>query len=365
MKHFAALRPACLLMALALFFAPCVHAQETPELLEPVGVQINAVKAFVGELSSIAVHEASVIPYTEAFFFEQEGTVDEVHVIPGQLVQAGDVLATLDTEAEDDRIRSLQQEIGQLETIGSYAREIALVDLDILALELRALKAASPRDENAIRLKQLDIEQKQLEMETDQAVREVSLLTLRSELEALESASKLNVLRAPFDGRVMFLAEELVSGNYVSAFTPLVYLADDTRLFVESEYIPSHTLNAADALYALVGSRRYSLIAIPVDEREYLAKALTGETLMQQFEILDADDSLAAGQYAVVCVQSGLVPDALIVPTNALYTDTERYLYVVENGVRVRREVHTGASTPWHTQILEGLEEGELVYVPE
>ena len=73
----------CIWLFLALC-APCALAQEAPELLEPAGVQMNAVEAFIGDISSIAVHTASVVPYVEEFFFEQEGVIEEMHVIIGQ-----------------------------------------------------------------------------------------------------------------------------------------------------------------------------------------------------------------------------------------------------------------------------------------
>ena len=95
------------------------------------------------------------------------------------------------------------------------------------------------------------------------------------------------------------------------------------------------------------------------------SKILSGEAPMLQYSIDNPDETLAAGQFAVVCVESSYVADALIVPTNALFTDTTRYLYVMEDGVRVRRDVKTGIFTDWYTQITEGLEEGEVVYVKD
>ena len=92
---------------------------------------------------------------------------------------------------------------------------------------------------------------------------------------------------------------------------------------------------------------------------------LAGEELTVRFAIENADETLEAGQYAVVCVESNHAADALLVPSNVLYMGEQKYLYVIENGVRVRREVTTGLVTDWYTQITDGLEEGELVYVKE
>jgi len=355
----------CALVCL-LLCASCAAAERIPELMEPAGVQMNAVEAFVGEISNIAVHPAAVVPYVQEFYFEQEGVIDEMHVVVGQTVKAGDPLITLDTKNETKRVEALRREIEQLNTNSAYEDELALLDLAILDAELRALKKQEPVDESAVMLKQLDIEEKHLDMELAASLRRLEMDQLTSELEMLEAEIEKNVLYAPFDGRVVYMSAQWQHGNYVSAFTPLIYLADDTQLFVESEYISNSTLGLAHAVYAQIGGKQYALTATPVDEKKYLAQILAGESLIRQFTFDNPDDALAPGQYAAICVESNYQQDALLVPTNCLYTaDRARYLYVMEDGVRVRRDVKVGVTTDWYTQITEGLEEGELVYVKE
>jgi multidrug efflux pump subunit AcrA (membrane-fusion protein) len=99
----------CLLLC-----TPCALAQEPPQLMEPAGVQLNAVEAFIGDISKIDAYPASVVPYVEEFFFEQEGVIEEMHVIIGQSVKAGDPLITLDTENEMKRVKTLYSEIEEL-----------------------------------------------------------------------------------------------------------------------------------------------------------------------------------------------------------------------------------------------------------
>ena len=75
---------------------------------------------------------------------------------------------------------------------------------------------------------------------------------------------------------------------------------------------------------------------------------------------------MAAGDYAAVCLVSKSVPDALLIPANALFRDSSgKYVYVYEadGETRVRRSVETGVTTDWQVQITDGLEEGEIVYV--
>lgn len=355
----------CALVCL-LLSASCALAEQIPELMEPAGVQLNAVEARVGEISNITVYPGAVVPYVQEFYFDQEGVIEQMHVVAGQLVKAGDPLITLDTEAETKRVEQLRREIEQLTINGAFEDELGQIDLQILDTELRALRRQAAADESAAALKELDIEEKKLEMELAASLRRLQLDQLTDELETLEKEIEKNVLYAPFDGRVVYMSAEWGHGDYVGAFTPLIYLADDTQLFVESEYFSNSVLNYAHDVYAHIGGKRYSLTATPVDEKKYLAQILSGETLVRQFTFDEPDELLASGQYAAVCVETNYVADALLVPANTLYAaDRTRYLYVMEDGVRVRRDVKVGVATDWYVQITEGLQEGEMVYVQE
>ena len=103
-----------------LLLSSCAMAQEAPQLLEPAGIQLNAVEAHMGEISKITAYPGSVVPYVEEFFFEQEGVIDVMHVIVGQQVKAGDPLVTLDTEKEIERAETLKRKIEQQQTNAAY-----------------------------------------------------------------------------------------------------------------------------------------------------------------------------------------------------------------------------------------------------
>lgn len=360
------LRLLCALWAALSLSLPCMaegQSQEIPELLEPVGVKMDTAAAYIGDLSSISVYDGSIIPYVEELYFEKEGVVAEVHVILGQEVKAGDVLITLEHESQDERLESLTREIEVLQTNGAYADALAEIDMRMLEVELRALMTQSPVDKQAVELKKLDIEEFQLELELDVALREMELQRLQDELANLEEQMGQNELIAPFDGRIMY-GLQLVKGSYVTAYNPVLYLADDTRLSIQSDYVSASITDECYAVFALIGANRYELTPIPLDTSEYITRVLAGETVMSDFSINAPDDSYSVGQYAAVCIETQHIEDALLIPSNALYSDaTGRYVYVIQDDERVRQNVRTGLATDWETQIVEGLEEGAIVYV--
>ena len=354
----------CVLCVLMLLCS-AAFAQQAPQLLEPAGVRVDTAQACVKDLSKIQVFEASVVPHTQELWFEREGEIEQINVIPGQMVRAGDVLITLAQEDEEKRIEELAREIEQTRTNGAFEDEIALIDLDILQLQLRMLREQSPRDDAAIALKELEMEEKQLDMELAASLRSLKLERLQAEMDTLQKTLDQNVITAPFDGRVVHM-NFIEHGQYVGAYSPLVYLADDTQLFVECSFINGATIKGAHELYAMIGSQRYALEHVEMDEKEYISKMLSGEKVMTRFALPASASSVASGEYAAVCLVSQHASEALTIPTNALFSDTSgRYVYVMENGSRVRRDVKVGMTTDWETQILEGIEEGEIVYVKE
>lgn len=358
---------ACLLCVL--LCAPAgVMAQEeahsVPELLEPVGVALDTAVAYIGEIADIAVYDGAVRPYVEELYFELNGNVGEVHAVVGQAVKAGEVLITLDQEDEEERMAQLREDIDEQKTVAAYDEQLAEIELMMLAVELEQLKS-SGSDANTIKLKELDIEEEKVNQAFEKELRRMDLEALEEELAKLEEEAVGRVLVAPFDGVIMY-GTMLEKGSYVSAYSPVIYLADDTRLSVQSEYLSPTYSRFAHDIYALVGDKRYDITPIEMDQQEFVSMALSGEKLTTEYSFDNPDEFLSSGQYAAVCVVNKYKSDALLVPTNALYHDAAgRYVYVVEGDERVRMPVKTGMTTDWLVEITEGIEEGAVVYVKE
>ena len=345
-------------------------AEETivaPELVEPVGVQSDMATAYIGEIYEIEQFDSAVVPYVESLFFEVDGTVETVHVYPGMMVEEGDVLIELDQTSLVNQADALREELEYAERDNAYTDAMAELDIEILELELRELRQKRA-DETQIALKQNEIEQKKAALRQTRALREPELEVKRQRLESIAEMLDKNVLRAPFSGRVVY-GQQVAQGSWVTAYDPVLFLADDNILTLSGEFISEMKLKNADRTYARIGSKDYDITALPIDQREYISMVLTGGTPTTQFEIDESAeniDLLEAGQYAAVFVISRYEADALLIPSNAVLRDaTGRYVYVDENGERIRKMVKTGKSTDGLVQITEGLEEGDVVYVKD
>lgn len=349
----------------ALLFCSSACAKEVPQLMEPVGVQVDAVQAYIGTISDQKVYSGSVVPDVQELYFEQEGVVQAVHVTVGQQVRAGDVLITLAQETEQEKMEDLSEQITRLKTAGEYDQRLAAIELAMMDVEIKKLRNEAPRSEDAIALKELDREERRLTMEYEADVRALQVERLQAELDVLLTESAQAALIAPVDGRIMYVGQ-IGRGSYVTAYTPLIYLADETRLTVETEHVLAQDMDRANEIYALVGKDRYPVTPLPVEDSEYIAKVLTGEKVTTAFAIDAPEGALSAGEFAAVVLVNKQRENVLLVPANALFSEGNyRYVYVMQNGVRERRVVEVGVMTDWEVQITAGLQEGEWVYVEE
>lgn len=356
------------LILLTSMLAGCMQpAADAPVLMEPVGVQSDTAAAYIGDIYDVELFESAVVPYVEEMYFEVNGSVESVNVYPGMMVEEGDILIELDQTSLVEREEALRKNLEYAQCDNAYADAMAEIDIEILELELKELEA-NHADETQIALKKNEIEQKKAALRQAQAMREPDMEVMRRELEAISEDLNKNILRAPFSGRVVY-GMQLVQGSWVTAYDPVIYLADDSKLSLSGEFISESKLDNADRVYARIGAQDYDITQVPIDQNEYITLVLTGGTLTTQFDINGPEehmDLLEAGQYAAVLVVSGLRSDVLLVPSGAVLRDaTGRYVYVDEDGERVRRMVKTGKSTDGLVQITEGLEEGEVVYVKD
>ena len=357
------------LLAVLLALSGCRKAADpVPGLAEPVGVQSDTAVAVVRDICRLQLYDAAVSPHVETLSLDTDGRVLNVPIYPGMMVEAGDVLVELDLREAAGEVEALERELEYLERDYAYEDELGEIDLGILSLALRALEAEGA-DETRLAEARLDIEEKEAQLRQAKALREPELAARRQRLDALRRALEKGVLRAPYSGRVVACDGSLKAGASVRAGAPLVYLADDTRLSLQCAYIPEVTLNAASRIYARVGATDLEVSPNQISHEAYVAATLAGNTPSTVFTVTGPEEALAgleAGQYAAVFLVLGYVRDALTVPSGAvLHESGGRYVYVDRDGERERRNARVGATMEGLTQIVEGLQEGEVVYVKD
>ena len=339
------------------------YEEEVPILLEPVGVEIDTAIAEYGNIYTMTVYEGEVLPYVEEVSFEVDGKLKEFKVSVGDTVEAGQLLAKLDDAALQEKIQMLEEEIKDIQIMGSFSDRKKAADIEIAVERLEMLESRRGSDEDK-KAQQLEIELLNLELQETVELRDLELGRLNKQLQELKGEAAGMSLKAPISGNVVYI-DEINVGDSVKGLETVMCIADESRLSITSEYIAPAFFKNAYKVSAQILDKEYDITYVPYEDAEYVKVLLSGGTLSSMFSV-EEGAVLESGQYAVVKVWSYLEENVLTIPVNALYKDQKgRYVYKIEDGERVRCDVKVGVVSETKAEILEGLQEGDVVYVKE
>ncbi|ADQ14299.1 efflux RND transporter periplasmic adaptor subunit [Halanaerobium hydrogeniformans] len=182
-------------------------------------------------------------------------------------------------------------------------------------------------------------------------------------LDEIEDTLSKTVIRAPFTGLVF--ERHIEKGEMIGSGQPIVNLINIDQLYVEIEITASAVsrINKGDIVEVKAETMQHYIegeitnIAPQADpeSRSFLVKV----------KIDNPDHSLRPGMFADVRLLKGEAGDAVVVPIESILDLTEEtpYLYVVEDGKAIRREVEVGLQTDTQAEIISGLEAGESVII--
>ena len=327
--------PVCLLIAL-LAMAGCGTdtTQDEIELLSPAEAVVDVETVMNRDLYKLTTRNAEVAPYTEELTFAASGKISALYVEVGSVVKAGDILA----EQEEDGVRSVANN-----ALDKYLSE-KKVYVDAMKSVKKKLATNLTKEER----EQQELLKKQAEELW--AMQEPILWSAWEEARARLGSSQIV---APYDGVVTACLQE---GTSVAAGQPVLALADTERpyLIVNSYLSPTDYRNY-EKVYGFVNGEETGLVYV--------------EELMEDegaYTYYSAEDLRGAklGDYALVCMVSDYHADVLSVLKSAIYKDGNgSYVYVQEDGAKVRRDIVTGYMGDVYAEVEEGLQEGDKVYV--
>jgi membrane fusion protein (multidrug efflux system) len=246
---------------------------------------------------------------------------------------------------------------------GNVEKEAVLFKLDseLLDAEYQELKAnydyASRQYERAKRLKKDGVVPVE---EFDERLR--SFLNAKSRLTTLSTRLKKHKILAPFSGRV---GSRMVSiGDYLAVGDPMVNLEDLSLVKVEF-YIPQRYIQEVE---------NGQLVRITV---EPLSQVYEGSiylidprvdpetrSAVIRAKVPNPDEVLKPGMFCTVTIVIEKKENVLMVPEEAVVSRGEKhFLYLVEEGKAVMKQVRQGIFTQGRVEIESGLHPGDQVIV--
>ena len=266
------------------------------------------------------------------------GTVTAVEVAVGDRVKKGDVLARIDDSA-------LLAQRDAADSQVDAARSQLAEDADASASQIAADEAA--------------------------------LAAAQSQLAQAQQAVDEATLRAPFDGTVSavgYAVGDQVGGTGAqgdptgSGTTAAITVISPRSLLVEANVSASDVSRLKAGLQAEItptggGDAVYGTVS------RVGVIATASDSGAAQFPVRIAVTGSPAGLYpgstASVAITVKQATDVLAVPTAAVHSadDGSTYVYLVEDGKRVRTTVKLGDAYGAQTEVVSGIEEGDVVEV--
>jgi len=326
---------ACLLLAVMMAgcgLLPREEEEPPPILITPVRSERQTYTVRRGDMTEAVVLRGRLAPERQAgLYFTGAGRLRALHVRGGESVTAGQVIAELHNE--ESAYQAAQAEIRYQKAM------IALEDA-----RYKAQFTNSPEVHSAVTLRELELE------------------SARLELRRWEEILAGSRLVAPFDGQVIAVAAK--PGDQVTAFEPVVTIADPTRLIVEADI--------DDAGLARVAVGQSALLDFPELGPNGLGKVMelpdpgaraldaTGQAKRIRLTIEGSPTNVSMGSAGRVHVILQEKRGVLLLANSAIRQYGGR-TYVVLAEPRREVDVLLGIAGEVETEILHGLQEGDQV----
>ncbi len=334
MKTSTRLHSVCCLSLLttALFLTGCESAtgsDETKKSEQQVSIPVEAAPVSRGEIRSTYRTTSTLEAKADAEVNSKAtGLVQTVLVEEGDHVEAGQVLATLDTERQRIQLAQGKAELGQLKSEMAriekmYQRKLVSADVyDKLKWQLESMTASVGMQELSLR----DTE-----------------------------------IRAPISG--------VIARRYVKVGQLITEYSSKALFHVVSQQRLEAVVNLPESQLPQVKVGQIASLnfaGLPVQQAKIVRISpvvdATSGTARVTIGIDNADLTLKAGMFAQIELQYDAKDAALLVPKRAvLAMDNTSSVFVVKDGQVSRKQIKTGYESDSSVEVLDGLSEGDQV----
>ena len=346
-----------LLFSMALASCGQNSAIAAPPLYAPAALQPDSALVTRGTIESLVVMPGLTRLPTDAARLEYgSGRISSIYAWPGDSVVEGQLLARLDASHLESQIENMEELILRSRTFHRMQSDEMALQIEYSELAYAQYPSQSLRER--IEWLKLDLNHLEIRHVLDMADLESNLANLLEGLGGME-------IRAPFDGDIVYT---LGLGTWVNVNDPVMYIARPDGVFVEyiGVALPTVRLRHGVRTQGVINGRSFDIELMPITLEEQIHHNRLGVAPPIRFEILaEPDDLPSHGKSVFIRFYTAWVDDALRIPGNALFRNWpyDNYVYRFEDGQQVRVYVTTGVITKSYIEILEGLNEGDEVFV--
>lgn len=328
-----------------------------------------------GDMQISTYYDAQVGPRVKQLTFAENAVFGKFLVELGDTVKEGDILAVPATENLEKEIENKEKELENIDKTYEYRKaslenEIAIAkkELENVYSILDTLKYDAPEYTETCKMAgNYDEQRQRLELQLKQLAETYDLERphCAGELQKLRGEIEGNLIKAPFDGTIIALA----SAEYGAAIDKNLFyvaVADTSTIYARCLNVSIAVLNQMEKAVFWKDGKEYEAVSIPMDHDYYMTTKNNGEDAYSEFLISDPDGEISQGDYGKIKLVMNEKKDVLLLPETAVQaTGGNYYVYKDVNGKHERVTIKVGSKDGINVEILEGLEEGDVVYVQE
>ncbi len=290
-----------------------------------------------------------------------------VYAQAGDTVTAGQKICTLDVDGTLANRNAAQ--IGYDSAVRARREQAAVLDAQV-ALQQKTLDAT--RELFTIgAASQVELDGAQLQLDSAKAQRNSTIGQLDAAVEqakagleqvgmALDHVDSEGNVISPVDG--ILVSMNAVENSYVSTSMPVAVIdgTDAMKITASVSEVLVPKLNAGDVadVYVSAADQTFAATIRSVDRAANMQTRLYTVVL----DIPAEAEGLISGMFANVTFRTDVSEDAVVIPSNAILTSNDvQYVYVVEDNTARRVEITTGLTGSGVTEVLSGLEAGQLL----
>lgn len=354
-----------LMTAMVLCLTGCGKQSEpAPELLEPVSVNAAYRPVAYGDIGRKVIKTGSVVPTDYCHFFQSTGSVSEIYVTVGQYVTAGTVLAEIDGGDLRDSIASMKSDLENRRAAQEINQKIYNENQKKYDYMIKACEEfGDPEGAAALRLEKATAAENN---RYDVMLFDHQISKTETQIAEQEALQGETTLVARHSGYVTYV-KDISNDTNVSSTENIVIISDFDQPYIEitGEQIKKDAYVVFNTMYTIIDGQRYEIETYDYTNEELAAAQSASALPYVRFRLKEGDRSLlTTGNTIPLYFSTSDISNVLVIGDDSLYTEGEdTFVYVkTDESSMEKRSIVIGERDDNYIQVLEGLEEGELVY---
>ena len=361
---------AALAVGMALALTAC-GGKEPVEETGPAGVAVQVKTVTAGSIATENKVSGQVSADNESvILIASAAKCTAVYAQAGDLVEAGDILCTLDLGSTLSSYNAAR--ISYQAAVQSYQDQKAILDKQVALASDNVANTKALFDIGAA--SQLEVDQAELNYQNAVAGRNSALAQLEAGMQnaksgveqldtALENVDPNGNVLAPQSGTLVTMNAN--EGSYISNSMPLIVIdgAEQMKVTASVSEALVPKISAGDSADVTVGAagQKFTAVVRSVERAASMQTKLYNVVLTVPADVT----GLLSGMFADVTFHTDAAEHTIVVPTEAILTSNGvQYVYVVEEDTARYVEITTGLVGSGVTEVTSGLTEGaQLVTV--